>query len=315
MRVLAVDSEHDYFLLGCTLEEVNKKIIPQQEDLLERYSHDVHKTYYVSSAETREKELKDQALVKANPYQSKTRIYGILIHEEPTFDAYVVVRRDLAELYFVPFDFVYPAKWGDHNPWGNTVKKEIKSLIELTKLPMVNEKGEAYDDGEVWTNGDAEALLADYLDAIEEWKEKGPLFVYRTVMAQFQKYRLNHHEIEMLMAKGGVKLPMEWYEMDSAHRHIAGDYLKKRIKPEPETKSFRNTEQEKEHIMELIQLGYDDDAITGIFYDEFLDDCFTWKTFMECIPEGDEDRYADLQNIPNEERKRKLWRFVSRLDD
>ena len=65
MRVLAIDSDHGYFLLGCTLEEVKKKIIPQQEDLLDRYSGDGHKTYYVSSVETREKELAAQAIIDA----------------------------------------------------------------------------------------------------------------------------------------------------------------------------------------------------------------------------------------------------------
>ena len=319
MRLLAVDSEHDYFLLGCSIEEVNKKIIPQQNNLLDRYKGDGHKTYYVSSPETREAELKAQAKIKANPYQSKTRLFGILIHEEPTYDAFVVVRRDLTELYFVPFDFFFPEKWGNHNPWGNTVKKDIKSLIEVTKLPMINEKGDPYSGPESWTNGDAEALLADYQEEMTEWKKKGPRFVYNIVMAQFQLYRLSHLEIEMLLSQGGVSLPKEWYEMDSAHRHIALDYLKKKTPEEAledlGLRRFKTTEEERARLQEMEEQGFTEGAIIKEFYGDYLDGCFTWETFMDCVPEDDRDRYDDLQGLDDDERRRRLWRATTGVED
>ena len=319
MRLLAVDSEHDYFLLGCTIEEVNKKIIPQQNNLLERYKGNEYKTYYVSSPEAREAELKAQAQIKSNPYQSKTRLFGALIHEEPTYDAFVVVKRDLTELYFVPFDFFYPQKWGSYDPWGNTIKKGIKSLIEVTKLPMINENGDPYPNPEVWTNGDAEALLADYQEQMADWKKKGPRFVFSVLMAQYQLYRISHLEMDMLLSQGGVAMPKEWYEMDSAHRHIALDYLKKKTPEEVledfGLRPFKTTKEELARLQEMEEQGFSEGAIIKEFYGDYLDGCFTWETFMDCVAEDDRDRYDDLQDLSDDERKRKLWRATTGVDE
>ena len=302
MRILACDPTHKYFFLGVTKKDLDEQIIPLHESILEEYSHDQWPHILVSSKGLRKKEIEDQKQIKANPFTRRTRLYSVYIHEVPDFDAYIVVKPDLSELYFVPFDHFAPQRWGTEAPWCEIDKRDIASIAELVDIPFTHKGGVAYAKEWHYTKGQAADLVDDLADSLPEWKKKGPKKVFRMVMAHYQAYRLYVEEVDALLGKGGVKMPLEWWDQDSQHLRTQADYFDEKEEPYLGT---RDLEEEELYIQALEDEGRSSTEINDQLLFDYLDGIIDWEIYY-CHFKG-YPLFDSLDHMPEEGRRRYLW--------
>jgi len=302
MRILACDPKHRYFFIGVTQQELDEQIIPLHESILEEYSHDQWPHILVTSQKLRDKEIAAQKEIKANPFTRGTRLYSVYIHEAPTFDAYIVVKPDLSELYFVPFDHFVPEKWGTSGEWHEFDKIDIKTIAELVDIPFTHKGGIAYKMKWSYTKGQAAELLDDLMESIPEWKKKGPKKVFRMVMAHYQAYELYVEEVAALLYKGGVKMPLEWWDQDQMHLKTQADYFEEKEEPYHGT---RNQEAEDAFIQVLEADGRSQTEIGDQLMFDYLDGIIGWETFYGYY--SGYPIYDELNKKTDSERREFLW--------
>ena len=302
MRLLACDPRHKYFFLGVTQKELEEQVIPLQQSILEEYGNDLHPHLLISSEETRDQEIENQKLIKKNPFTRRTRLYSVYIHEAPEWDAYIVTNPSLTELYFVPFDFFFPHRWGSEGAWSEVDKKDIKSLAELCDAPFTHKGGVPYHREWHYTKGEAAELLSDLLEKLPSWKEKGPKKVLSMVMPHFQGYRLYYEEMEELLIKGGVKKSGEWWDQDQMHLKIA-DYDSGYR--DPLVYGKRSLEEEDAHLNEMEEQGHGDAEIVEEVFFDYLDGIISWDTVYSFY--GEYPPYQELNKMKDDDRRRYMW--------
>ena len=307
MRILACDPIHKYFFIGVDEKELKEIVIPHQEMLLATYRGDRHPHILVSSIETREKELEEQRKIKANPFTRRTIRYSEGIHEVPDFDAYIVVNRDLDELYFVPFDFWAPEKWGMDPPWHKIDKVNISSLAEVLDVPF-NYKGKSQEKEFDYTVEDANELMACLMDKIPEWKRKGPKRVFEMVMAEYQLYHLYINELDALLFKGDVHMPLEWWDQDQMHLKTQADFFQKKEEP---YRGKRSYEDELMLVEAMKMEGRTSTEVGDQILFDYLDRIITWETLYEFF--YGYDIYEELNKMEDSERRRFIW--LKRYDE
>lgn len=302
MRILACDPLHKYFFIGVTQKELEEQIIPLHESILEEYSHDQWPHILVTSKPLRDKEIADQKLIKANPFTRRTRLYSVYIHEVPDFDAYIVVNPNLTELYFVPFDHFIPEKWGTDGEWREFDKQDIKNIAELVDIPFTHNGGVAYSMKWHYTKGQAAELLDDLLESVPTWKKKGPKKVFRMAMPHYQAYRLYVEELDALLYKGGVKMPLEWWDQDQMHLKTQADYFDEKEEPYTGT---RTGEEEEILVQAMEDDGRSSTEISDELMFDYLDGIINWDTFYRYYDEY--PIYQDLNKMPEPERRKFMW--------
>lgn len=302
MRILACDPVHKYFFIGVNEEELKAQIIPLHEEILEEYSHDHYPTILVSSVKIREKELEDQKKIKANPFISKTKAFSIYLHEVPDFDAFIVVNPKLTELYFVPFDFFAPEKWGTSGEWCRVDKKDIDNIVGILDIPFTHDGGVKYNAEWKYTKGEAAELLDDLLDYIPIWKKKGPKKVFSMVMPHYQAYRLYVEELDALLYKGGVRMPREWWDQDQMHLKTQADYFEEKEEPYTGT---RDVEGEDALIYAMKEDGRSDTEVLDALLFDYLDDIITWDVLYGYY--CGYDVFDMMDKMDDKERRRFIW--------
>ena len=302
MRILACDPKHKYFFIGVTQKELDEQIIPLHESLLKEYAHDQWPHILVSSKETRGKELEAQKEIKANPFTRKTRLYSLYIHEAPTFDAYIVSRPDLSELYFVPCDHFAPEKWGTAGSWCEIDKQDIQTIAELVDIPFTHQGGTAYKAEWNYTKAQAADLLDDLMDSIPEWKKKGPKKVFRMVMAHYQAYEFYIEEVSALLHKGGVQIPTHWWDQDQMHLKTQADYFEDKEQPFTGT---RDQAMEDELVQVMEEDGRSQTEIGDQLIFDYLDGIIDWDIFYSFF--SGYPIYDELNEKPDKERREFIW--------
>ena len=302
MRIIACDPAHGYFFLGVNEKELEEQIIPLHEMLLNEYSHDLWPNILVSSVETRKKEIADQKAIKANPFVRKTRLYCCYIREVPDFDAYIVTRADLSELYFVPFDHFAPQHWGITGVWRHFDKRDIQNIEELADIPFTY-RGHVYDEEAYWTKEQKAELVDELLDSLPEWKKKGPRKVFRMIMPHYQAYHLFIEDLDALLYKGGVHMPSDWLGQDQMHIKTQADYFDEKEEP---FVGKRTLDEEAAIARQMIAEGRSNREWALEILGDYLDGIIDWKICYSLLYEF--TPYQNLDHMKDDERKKMLWR-------
>ncbi len=304
MKAIACDSDRDYFFCSANLEEYKTQLIPFRKALEDKCRNEEHLRWpnlFVSTEETMEKELAAQALVKANPYQSKTILFHDYTDETPDAYIYFIINQKLNELYFVPFDIIYPERWGKSNPWGALDKFEFKKVIQIATKPMTFDHGRKHPVKDPWTDVDHDDLVEELSEKVKTWKSKGPEYVFRKVYPYFQQYRIFVEDLHRLFAEGGVAMDREFFSLDQEHMHVVADWFE----PKRDVIIMKRTWQEEDELcMKKDSVGVSGTQIYLDILFDYLDQIIDWDTVMKLTADADLSKY---ENMDDETRRKKLW--------
>jgi hypothetical protein len=301
MKCIACDSDRDYFFCGASIEEVNDQIIPMMKTLQKsseglRFPH-----LFVSSEKTLKKELEAQKKIKANPFVTKTILFHDYTGEIPDSDLYFVVNQKLDELYFVPFDIIYPERWGSHNPWGRVDKFTFKKLVALSTKPMTYDNGKVYAVQDPWTQEDVDNLVAKLVVDVKKLKPQGPEAVFNRVYPSFQEYRIWVEDLSRLFKLGNCIVGPDFFEMDQEQMHVVADYFDEK---KPIVLKHRSFEEEKAICDKKDQMKISGAQICDEVVFDYLDGLIEWETVLPLVEKGWLDKYTPLED---KKRKRQLW--------
>lgn len=302
MRCLATDPDRYYFFCGASINEATEQLLPYRDSLEAKCTSEFDKRLFQSSRATYEQELEAQKEIKKLPYITRTIKYHQYIGEVPDYDIYFVANSQLNELYFVPFDTIYPEKWGSYNPWRAIDKFDFKKLIALSER-VITYQGKPYKTQDPWVDDDVVELTEYLSERMLEIRDKGPRYVFAFVYSYFQHYQIFVNDLKRLLLEGNCVLDHAFFNMDQLHMHMARDYMN-RAKKEVVISRKRTKEEEISYSKKLLDLGYSASQVDLNFIYDFLDNKIDYSTFNELVEGLDVSRY---QGLTDDEIRKKIW--------
>lgn len=300
MECFAYSRNFDLFLCSANQEEVDEIIKPTLLDLIENYKDDIHPNYLVSSLDTFYYEVAKQKEISKNPYRSSTLQFGRLNHKEPNADCYFVVKKDLSELYIVPYDIFYTTNVidGDSHMFGYIDRFKFSSLINLTLHDTIY-KEKSYTS---FSHLDSykKNIISFYKKYIEDNEICDGMWIFNQLYVYFQSMDIEFDEFEKLVKKyQRINLvPENYWNIDQVH------FRNKKIINEEIVKEERRTYEE-----ELLWLNNFDPFLNHysldviLFKEHFLDDIIDLKTLIKLL----KNEKIDISNLPKNEAKKYIY--------
>ncbi len=302
MECLACSRNFDYFFCSSDIEEVEKHIKPLLLSLIEKHKKDKHPYHFVSSLETLEKELKDQREIKENPYRSSTLQFMRLVGKEPASDCYFVIKRDLSQLYIVPFDIFYTKNVfdGDSHMFGYCDHFAFQTLTELARHN--NAYGKENYSSFSHTKEYKDRIKKFYKDYIETNHINDGMWIFSQLYVYYQSMDIEFDELENTVKQYQKKnpVPESYWEMDQIHLRNDTSLIIPKMKMEKK----RTYKEEVEWIKKFNQSGRFDNLISVLLIEHFLDDIIFYEDYKRIT----DNQFPCLDSLSSDkEKKHYLW--------
>lgn len=121
-------------------------------------------------------------------------------------------------------------------------------------------------------------------------------------MVHYQAYRLWIEELDALLAKGDVKMPLEWWDQDQMHLRTQADYFDEKEEPYRGTRSL---DEENRLIDAMKDDGRNHTEVGDQLIFDYLDGIIDWNIFYGFF--SGYPVYDELNEKSEDERRRFLW--------